>query len=136
MSARPLRVLAGSAACATALALSPAVSAQAVSSPGWRVVFTHHYNGGTVSSGYFAVTSPSKTAAWAVGGAGGNGNPATGRPVAARWLHGKWRTVSLPAGLPGALNAVSADSAKDVWAISLDNRYLLHWNGTKWAVAR
>jgi hypothetical protein len=136
MSARRVRVLVGSAACAMALALAPAPVAQAASSPGWRVVFTHRYQSSTVGSGYVAVTSPSKTAAWAVGGAGGNGNPATGRPVAARWLHGKWQAVSLPRGLSGLLFAVSADSAKDVWAISLADGYLLRWNGIRWAVAR
>lgn len=136
MSAGPVRILVGSAACAMAVALAPAVVAQAASSPGWRVVFTHRYQSSTVGSGYVAVTSPSKTAAWTVGGAGGNGNPATGRPVAARWRHGKWQAVSLPRGLSGLLSDVSADSAKDVWAISLDDGYLLHWNGIRWAVAR
>jgi hypothetical protein len=43
MSARRVRVLVGSAACAMALALAPAAVAQAASSPGWRVVFTHRY---------------------------------------------------------------------------------------------
>jgi len=130
------RVLAGASACAAALALSPATPAQAASSPGWRVVFSHHYNGAQIGSGYLAVASPGRTAGWAVGGAGGNGNPATGRPAGARWQHGSWRAIRLRSGLSGWLGAVSADSAKDAWAVSIVSGYVLHWNGTKWAVAR
>ena len=136
MVCRSARVLAGASACAAALAFSPAISAQAASSPGWRVVFSHHYSGALVGSAYVAVASPSRTAAWAVGGAGGNGNPATGRPTGARWQHGSWRAIRLPSGLSGWLGAVSADSAKDAWAVSIVSGYVLHWNGTKWAVAR
>src|SRR5262245_58745973 len=136
MVRRPARVLAGASACAAALALSAGMSAQAASGPGWRVVFSHHYSTGLIGSAYLAVTSPSRTAAWAVGGAGGNGNPATGRPVGARWHHGSWQAIRLPSGLSGALVAVSADSAKDAWAVSLFTGYVLHWNGTRWAVAK
>jgi hypothetical protein len=136
MVRRPVQVLAGASACAAALALSPTVSAQAASSPGWRVVFSHHYGGSTIGAGYIAVATPGRTAAWAVGGAGGNGNPATGRPVGARWHNGSWRPIALPSGLSGTLGAVSADSAKDAWAVSLFNGYVLHWNGTRWSVAR
>ncbi len=136
MVRRSARVLVGASACAAALALSPAMSAQAASSPGWRVVFSHHYGGALIGSGYLAVASPGRTAGWAVGGAGGNGNPATGRPTAARWQHGSWRAIGLPSGLAGWLGAVSADSAKDAWAVSIFTGYVLHWNGTKWAVAR
>jgi len=136
MVCRSARVLAGASACAAALAFSPAISAQAASSPGWRVVFSHHYSGALVGSAYVAVASPSRTAAWAVGGAGGNGNPATGRPTGARWHDGSWRAIRLPSGLSGSLGAVSADSAKDAWAVSIFTGYVLHWSGTKWAVAK
>ena len=135
MVRRPAQVLVG-AACGAGLAFSPAISAQAASSPGWRVVFSHHYGGATTSSGYLAVASPGKAAAWAVGGVGGNGNVATGRPAGARWMHGSWRAVRLPSGLSGWLGEVSADSAKDAWAVSIFTGIVLHWNGTKWAVAR
>ncbi len=136
MVRRSARVLAGASACAAALALSSATPAQAASSPGWRVVFSHHYSGAQIGSGYLAVASPGRTAGWAVGGAGGNGNPATGRPAGARWQHGSWRAIRLPSGLSGWLGAVSADSVKDAWAVSIFTGYVLHWNGTKWAVAR
>ena len=136
MVRRPARVLAGASACAAVLALSPVTPVQAASAPGWRVVFSHHYGGSLVSSGYVAVASPSRTAAWAVGGADGTGNPATGRPVSARWRHGSWRAIRLPSGLSGYLGDVSADSANDAWAVSIFTGYVLHWNGTKWAVAR
>src|SRR5258708_20433157 len=130
MVRRPARVLAGASACAAALALSPTVSAQAASGPGGRVVFSHHYGGATTGAGYIAVATPGRTAAWAVGGAGGNGNPATGRPAGARWHNGSWRAIGLPSGLSRWLRAVSADSAKHAWAVSLFTRYFLHRNGT------
>ena len=136
MIRRPARVLAGATACAAALALSPALPAQAASGPGWRVVFSHHYGGPTTGSGYLAVASPGKAAAWAVCGAGGTGSLATCSPEGARWVHGSWRPIRLPGGLSGWLGAVSADSPKDVWAVSIARGYLLHWNGIRWAVAK
>jgi hypothetical protein len=121
---------------AVALAVTTIPGAQAASTTGWRVVFSHHYGGAAASQGFIDVTAPGKSAAWAAGGAGGNGSPATGFPVAARWHNGTWRAARLPAGLHGALGAVSADSAKDAWAVSIANGYALRWNGTKWSVAR
>jgi hypothetical protein len=119
-----------------AMAVTATATAQAASTTGWRIVFSHHFGGPAASQGFVAVTAPGKGAAWAVGGAGGNGNPATGFPVAARWHNGTWRAVRLLSGLHGTLEAVSADSANDAWTVSGENGYALHWNGTTWSVAR
>jgi hypothetical protein len=121
---------------AAVLAMAPAALAQASSGSGWRVVFSHHNGAQATMSTYLSVTAPGKGAAWAAGGAGGNGSPATGRPAAARLSNGRWRPVSLPGGLTGWLGAISADSAKDAWAVSLQTGFALHWNGTRWTVAR
>jgi len=121
---------------AAVLAMAPASIAQASSGTGWRVAFSHHYGAQATVSTYLAVNAPGKGAAWTAGGAGGNGSPATGRPTVARWRNGRWRAASLPSGLTGWLGAISADSAKDAWAVSLQNGFALHWNGTKWSVAR
>jgi hypothetical protein len=100
------------------------------------VAFSHHYGARTTVSSYLDVTAPGKGVAWAAGGAGGNGSPATGRPAVARWSNGRWRPAALPKGLSGWLGAISADSRKDAWAVSLQTGFALHWNGTKWSVAR
>jgi hypothetical protein len=121
---------------AAVLAMAPAALAQAASGTGWRVAFSHHYGAQATESTYLAVTAPGKGVAWAAGGVGGNGRPATGRPAVARWRNGRWRAVSLPSGLSGWLGAISADSAKDAWAVSLQTGFALHWNGTKWSVTR
>lgn len=130
------RVLLGVAVATFAAGVTTIAAAQAAPTTGWRIVFSHHYGSPAASQGFLAVTAPGKAAAWAVGGAGGNGNPATGFPVAARWNNGTWRAARLPAGLLGTLGAVSADSAKDAWTVSVFTGYALHWNGTKWSVAR
>jgi hypothetical protein len=130
------RVVLGIGVPAIALAVTTIPGAQAASTIGWRIVFSHHYGGPAASQGYLAITAPGKGAAWAAGGAGGNGNPTTGFPVAARWHNGTWRAARLPVGLSGTLGAISADSAKDAWAVSALTGYALRWNGTKWSVAR
>jgi hypothetical protein len=130
------------AACAAA-ALAPAVPASAVpasaalarSAAGWRIVFRNSC-AATTGCAYFDVSAPGRSSAWVVGEAGGNGGPGSGHPIAARWHNGVWRPASLPAGLSGLLIAVSADSARDAWAVSADTGYALHWNGTRWSVAR
>jgi len=121
---------------AAVLGIAPSAIAQAASSTRWHVAFSHHYGTQATGSSYLAVTAPRKGAAWAAGGAGGNGSPATGRPTVARWSNGRWRAASLPSGLTGWLGAISADSAKDAWAVSLQTGFALHWNGSKWSVAR
>lgn len=131
------------AAVACAAAVVPALPASAAGDlaprastvPGWRIFFTHACaspNG----CGYFAVAASGRLNAWATGIAGGNGSPASGRPIAARWHNGAWQVSRLPSGLSGLLIAVSTDSASDAWTVSADGGYVLHWNGTRWSVAR
>ncbi len=101
---------------------------------GWRIVFKNTCpNGGC---GYVDVSASGMASAWASGVAGASGSPVTGRPAVARWHNGVWRPGRLPSGLSGLLIAVSTDSAKDAWAVSGLGGYALHWNGTRWSVAR
>src|SRR6516225_3871022 len=90
---------------AALLAIAPTAIAQASSGSGWHVAFSHHYGARTTVSSYLDVTAPGKGVAWAAGGAGGNGSPATGRPAVARWSNGRWRPAALPKGLSGWLGA-------------------------------
>jgi hypothetical protein len=128
-------VLAGSAISAVAIAVAGAVTvpAQAASTPGWRVVFRHHYGPAANFGSYLAIVAPGRTDAWAFGAS----NEALGKsPVAVHWNGKAWRPAALPAGLPDLLAGASASSPSNIWVISHLGRYALHWNGTKWAVAK
>ncbi len=131
--ARHGRLALGASLSVAALAMSSALPAQAATSTGWRVVFRNDCPHGCV---YLSVSAPRQTSAFAVGNAGGSGGAGTGRPIAAQWRAGAWHFGKLPAGLNGTLIAVSADSPTDAWAVSALNGYVLHWNGTRWYVAK
>lgn len=139
-------VIFAAALSAAAVAVGPALSARAAPSghvtsaraasvPGWRIFFRNPCSSSN-GCGYFDVAASGKANAWAVGAAGGNGSPNSGRPIAARWHNGAWHASRLPSGLSGLLIAVSTDSSSDAWAVSALGGYALHWNGTRWSVAR
>jgi hypothetical protein len=128
------------AACAgvsaVALALGMAMSAQAATT-GWRQVLSRHYGPAGDYSAYGAVVAPSTNSAWALGAAdvsGGNGNSEAS--VAEHWNGKRWGGVGLPAGVKGGIDAASAVSATDIWAVTFVNGYVLHWNGARWSVAK
>lgn len=114
-----------------ALAISAALPAQAVSSPGWRRVDTVHFGAASTYSQFSAVAALSSNLAWAVGGRGEGG----GVPRAYRWTGNGWKASSLPTGLQGELNEISAPSANDVWAVSDQSGFIVHYNGSKWSTA-
>jgi hypothetical protein len=115
---------------AAALALSAAVPAQAAASRGWHRTLTVHYGSANTYSGFVDVAALSSKQAWAVGGLNVG---QIGEPAAYHWTGKSWRATSLPKGLQGSLAAVSASSAKDIWAVSYKGGYVLHYNGSKWS---
>jgi hypothetical protein len=126
-------VVAAAGLSAAALALSPAIPAQAAPSPGWRIVFSHQYGAGSFSD-FSAVAATSASNAWAFGGTDLSG-VGSGSPAAEHWQGGSWKASKLPGGLASAINAASAPSASDVWAVSDEGGYILHFNGTSWSTA-
>jgi hypothetical protein len=127
---------AGASICAAAVLLSMAAPAQAAVT-GWRPFFSRHYGAPGNSSGYLAVAAPGKSDAWAFGGTALSGGTSPfGRPVAERWNGRAWRGSPLPAGLHDTINAVSAPSATDIWAVTHFGGYVLHWNGARWSLAK
>jgi hypothetical protein len=56
--------------------------------------------------------------------------------VAEHWNGTDWHAAALPAGLQGWLAAASAVSPTDIWAVSVYNGYALHWDGSRWSVAK
>jgi len=70
-----------------------------------------------------SIAAISPADAWAVTEVN-KANPA----VVEHWNGSKWSTVSVPF----SVNALSAASANDVWAVGGDG-HILHWNGTQWS---
>jgi hypothetical protein len=129
VSARSVSLIAALLAVAAAL---PA-TALAAGAPGFQVTVTRHYGARGDASGFSAVLALSRTDAWAFGGTNPGGG---GAPVALRWNGLLWRPWRLPAGLTDFISDASAVSARDIWAVSYAGGYALHWNGTRWTVAK
>jgi len=93
------------------------------------------------SSALNAVSCPSSTNCWAVGGYESTTGP-TGLNQTLHWNGSAWSKVSAPS--PGSefnnLLGVSCTSAKNCWAVGEDNAIngptvgqALHWNGSTWS---
>src|SRR5215469_3375679 len=124
----------GAGLSSMALTLAVGLPAHAAST-GWSVVFTHHYGPANDSSGYLTVMAPARQDAWAFGGTDLSG-ATPGAPVAEHWTGSAWHASALPSGLTGQIVAASADSPKDIWAVTQFGGNILHWNGTAWSVAK
>jgi hypothetical protein len=118
---------------AVALVVGAALPAQAASSPGWRRSASVRFGAASTNSEFLAVAPLSSKVAWAIGGI--NDVAQTGKPAAYHWTGKAWRPSALPTGLKGVLTAISAPSAKDVWALSNPGGYILHYNGSRWSTA-
>jgi hypothetical protein len=120
---------------AAALTLATCPPSEAATSTGWQVVFQGPFSSQPSFETLYSVSAPTKASAWAVG-AGSLSIGGQSTPVAVQWNGTSWQPSALPAGLSGTLGAVSAPASNDVWATSQLNGYVLHWNGTAWAVAK
>jgi hypothetical protein len=84
------------------------------------------------------VSGSSPTDVWAVGSFTNRGE-STGatHPLAVHWNGTSWSQVPVPHTGFATLNAVTAISANDVWAVGSENGYAspvtFHWNGTAWS---
>ena len=122
------------AAVVVAAAVAPAHAGTATS--GWRVSYSHHYTGASAYSGYTNVVVVGTGDAWALGGNDLGGVPAPGTPVAVRWNGKGWTAKPMPAGATGAITESSVISAKDIWAVTGGGGDIVHWNGSKWLLAK
>jgi len=126
----------GLAAATAGSALTGLAPAQAATTPGWRLVSAIHQGAASDNDGLFSVVSPTKSDTWAFGGAGISGGT-SGTPIDQRaGAAGHWRAADLPGGLTGVLGAASAPGPKDIWAVTQLSGLVLHYNGTKWSVAK
>jgi len=128
-------VAAGAGLMATALSVAAMVPAQAAAAPGWRIVSSQHFGTAGDFNGLLSVVSTGRDSAWAFGGTDLAG-AASGGPLAEHWNGRSWRAVTLPSGLAGPIDAASAPTANDIWAVGAVGGYALHYNGSKWSVAK
>lgn len=98
-----------------------------------RLAATKHYGQPGNASGFSVIIATGAGQAWAFGGTN-PGGPST--PIAARWNGTSLTSSPLPGGLTGFINDASAPAANDVWAAGQYGRYVLHWNGKGWHIAR
>jgi hypothetical protein len=122
-------------AAAAAVTLGTVLPSQAV--VGWRPVYGKHYGAAANLSTFGAVVALSKKNIWALGGTDrANGFSPSGSPVAVHWNGSGWASVPMPAGAVGTIGTASAVSASDIWAATVFGGSVLHYNGTRWSVAK
>jgi hypothetical protein len=122
-------------ASAVALSIAAAIPAQA-STPVWRVVLTRHYGPPTNYSSYTTTVVSGKDEAWVFGSTDANGAPTPGLPVAELWNGKKWLASQMPRGTTGTIQAASVVSSKSIWGVTDIGGYIVHWNGSRWLVAK
>jgi len=111
----------------------PARSTLARSASAFPMAARHHFGQPGNASGYAVIVATGRRRAWVFGGTNPGGQSA---PVAELW-NGKLAVPSaLPARLSGFISDASAPSADDIWAASEYGRYVLHWDGKRWHVAK
>lgn len=118
-----------SSTSAGALPGKPATAA----SSAFRMAVIRHYGLPANASGYSVILVTGAHQGWALGGTNPGGPSA---PVATFWDGGTTATATLPPGLTSFISDASATSTSDVWAASQYGRYLLHFDGVRWRVAR
>jgi hypothetical protein len=143
VNTRRFRTVVAASSVAAFLAL---LAAPAGAATGFRVVTTP--NPSTSGNDLADVAAISSTDAWAVGSYEGD-NTVPSKTLAEHWNGTAWSVVSTPN--PGSssscggnngneLEAVSASSSSDVWAVgsyyscTLPETLAEHWNGTAWSV--
>ena len=104
-----------------------------VSRAAFRVAVRQHYGPAANASGYSVLVVTGARQAWAFGGTNPGG---PSRPVAERWDGRTLTPSALPGGLAGFISDASAPAPNDIWAASEYGRYVLHWDGHHWHVAR
>jgi hypothetical protein len=105
----------------------------AADSSSFKMAVIRHYGLPADASGYSVILVTSSQQAWAFGGSNPGGPSA---PVATLWNRGTTATATLPSGLTSFISDASATSSSDVWAASQYGRYLLHFDGVRWRVAK
>src|SRR5512146_1081121 len=110
--------VAGVAMAAAAVIVGAALPGKAATSP-WRQVFNHHYGPANDYSGFTSTVAFGAGNVWELGGSdlrGGHGTLQV--PVIVHWTGKGWTGNVAPSGVTGYIEAASADSASDIWAVT------------------
>jgi len=105
----------------------------ATTSSAFKMAVIRHYGLPANASGYSVIVVTGPDQAWAFGGTNPGGPSA---PVATFWNGDISATATLPSGLTSFISDASATSSSDIWAASQYGRYVLHFDGARWRVAR
>jgi hypothetical protein len=98
----------------------------------WGTAMIRHFGQPGNASGFSTILIRDGVA-WVFGGTNPGGQSA---PVAEQLVGDQWVGSRLPAGLPDFISDASAPSRRDIWAVSSYGKYVLHWDGTRWQLAR
>jgi hypothetical protein len=123
---------------ATLTATAPSSASAAACT--WKVVPSPNVGAADINNELNGVAKVSPSDVWAVGFSGGN----TGQTLVEHWNGSSWAIVPSPdpggAAASSALNAVTAVSATNIWAVGTYyggqalQTLVEHWDGTSWAV--
>jgi hypothetical protein len=105
----------------------------ATASSAFSTAVIRHYGPPANASGYSVMVVTGPEQGWAFGGTNPGGPSA---PVATWWNGDITATAHLPGGLTSFLSDASATSSSDIWAVSEYGRYVLHFDGVRWRVAK
>ena len=99
----------------------------------FKMAASRHFGQPGNASGYSVIAVTGSGQVWAFGGTNPGGPSA---PIAVRWNGTTTMTTTLPSGLTSFISDASASSASDIWAASQYGSYILHFDGSRWRVAR
>jgi hypothetical protein len=119
-----------------AAAVAGTTPAGAATASAWHQVFSHHYGPANDYSAFTSTAAFGPGNVWELGGSDLSGGGGTLRvPVIVQWRGKGWTGNVAPSGVTGHIEAASADSPSDIWAVTFETGYVLHYNGTRWSVA-
>jgi hypothetical protein len=117
-----------------AVTAAAAAAAQPTANPGWRLVSSRHPGPAGDIDVLISTVATSRNGAWAFGAEVSVSG--RGVPLAERWNGRTWQAAALLPGLTGELGPASAPAANDVWVVATVGGYVLHYNGSRWSVAK
>jgi hypothetical protein len=101
-------------------------------------VYSHHFGPAANDySGFTSVVAFGTGNVWALGGSdlsGGNGT--TPQAVAVQWTGTGWTGNKVTFAVPSYIEAASGSAPNNIWAVTFYGGYVLHYNGSKWSVAK
>ena len=127
------------AACCAAAGLAAVVTTAALAaattnaSSAWTLKLATRYFPPASNHSQYDIVLLVRGRAWFLGGSNVAG---AGVPEAEYRTDGRWFSAPLPAGTHSWIDAASATSRGDIWAVTYLGGSLLRWDGTRWTTER